>query len=129
MSLTIDVTHFEELDEHMLDLPGDPALWTISAIADSLHVITRTLRRKFKQGFSRSPKRVLEALVLLRAAMLLATETVTQGQVAGQVGYRHYRTFCRAFKRRLAMTPGEWRKSVRPVGCEGALKALEEIPF
>jgi transcriptional regulator GlxA family with amidase domain len=51
---------------------------------------------------------------MLQAARLLRESPATMADVAEKVGYTSEAAFAKAFKRTLARTPGEVRRSVPP---------------
>jgi AraC-like DNA-binding protein len=100
---------FASLVEARLEglLPGNG---TLEAIAEAMHMSSRTLQRRLEQdgtGFSEVLDRVRERLARqwLRDAELLLTE------VGYKLGFSDLATFSRAFKRWTGIPPGTWRQS------------------
>jgi AraC-like DNA-binding protein len=87
-----------------------PGKGTLEAIAEAMHMSSRTLQRRLEQdgtGFSEVLDRVRERLARqwLRDTELLLME------VGYKLGFSDLATFSRAFKRWTGIPPGTWRQS------------------
>jgi AraC-like DNA-binding protein len=87
---------------------------TIAAVAESLHLSTRTLQRRLdEQGCSF--RTVVEDTRRAKAEEYLQGSRMSLSEVAFMLGYSEQSTFQQAFKRWTGMTPGEFRgRAVRP---------------
>lgn len=56
----------------------------------------------------------LTALRIAAAERLLATTAMPLSDIAAAVGYSHAETFSHAFRRARGISPGAWRRSLRP---------------
>ena len=65
--------------------------------------------RKFSTAVGETPRRLIERLRLERAAYLLAVTQARVIDIALDVGFESHETFSRAFRRRFACSPTEWR--------------------
>lgn len=74
------------------------------------NVSRSTLYRRFEAALGRAPHEEILRVQLERAKTLLAEHDFTLERVAELTGFRHSEYFCVAFKRRLGMTPGEYRR-------------------
>lgn len=67
---------------------------------------------RFRTLVGASPMAYLTRWRMLQAARLLRESRATMAEVAEKVGYTSEAAFAKAFKRTLARTPGEVRRSV-----------------
>lgn len=88
---------------------ADPTLSNVR-IASALHISEIYLRKLFHTYLSTSPKQYIQQRRFARAQELLAGSTCTVSVIAEQCGYSTVGMFCRAFKAKLGMTPGEYRE-------------------
>ena len=77
---------------------------TLEAIAEKLHVSTRTLRRKLQQEDT-SFQAISNRLRCNIACQLLADDVMSIAQIAEHLGYSDSATFCHAFKRWSGSSP------------------------
>ena len=70
----------------------------------------RTFIRRFVKATGLSPIEYVHALRLEEAKQILETEELAIEAVAGQVGYEDASFFSRLFRRRVGLTPAEYRR-------------------
>lgn len=66
--------------------------------------------RAFTQALGETPRRHVDRVRLERAAYRLSVTRDRVIDIALSVGFENHETFSRAFKRRFARTPSEWRR-------------------
>jgi AraC-like DNA-binding protein len=79
------------------------------ALAELLHVSARTLHRQLKEEGA-SLQQLKDEVRLDRAKELLWRTDRPVKQVAAAVGFRNEKSFARAFRQRVGVTPGEFRR-------------------
>lgn len=70
----------------------------------------RTFKRRFAQATGMSPLEYVHTLRLEEAKHLLETTELPVEAVAGEVGYQDASFFGRLFRRRVALTPAQYRR-------------------
>src|SRR5215468_6993740 len=70
----------------------------------------RTFTRRFSMATGMSPLDYIHALRLEEAKQILETQDLPIETVALEVGYQDNGFFGRMFRRRVGMTPGQYRK-------------------
>ncbi|WP_229786959.1 GlxA family transcriptional regulator [Actinokineospora fastidiosa] len=95
------------LDHHLRD-PYD-----LTRLADTFHVSTRTLLRRFRAETGTTPLGHLQATRVRRARHLLETTDRTVTAIAAEVGYRDPGTFTTIFTRLTACKPSTYRTTFR----------------
>lgn len=86
-------------------------------VADLLarfHVSRSVLYRRFHDTLNRSPHEEILRVQLERAKRLLDESDFTLERIAGLSGFQHSEYLSVAFKRELGLTPGDYRRQVRP---------------
>ncbi len=73
----------------------------------------RSLNRRFREAIGLSPLDYLQGIRVDAAKELLHTTNLTVAEVSFRVGYQDQGHFNRIFQRRMAVTPREYRKTVR----------------
>ena len=91
--------------------PADP--WTLDELADAAGVSRSTLAERFARYLGQGPMTYLADWRLELAAESLRTTSRSVLDIAGDVGYESEAAFNRAFKRRFALPPARYRKSLR----------------
>lgn len=81
----------------------------ISEIADQLHINRSYLYRIFKDNTNISIQDYLVSIRLNKACTLLNETSLSASSISGLVGYSHYPTFFKIFKRFTGLTPVEYR--------------------
>jgi AraC-like DNA-binding protein len=79
------------------------------ALARELNVSYSSFRHTFQQHTGSSPHQYLLELRLVRARNLLTQTTLCVKEIAQQVGFEDEHYFCRFFKMKTGLTPGQWR--------------------
>jgi len=84
------------------------------ALARELNVSYSSFRHTFQQHTGSSPHQYLLELRLVRARHLLAQGINSVKEVAKQAGFDDEHYFCRFFKMKTGLTPGQWRARALP---------------
>jgi AraC family transcriptional activator of mtrCDE len=92
----------------MLTEPERP--WSVERLARTCHMSRATFARLFRSTGAATPGDVLLRLRMAQAALWLEQSERALGDIAEAVGYRSEAAFCRAFKRSVGMSPGEYRE-------------------
>lgn len=86
---------------------------SVTAIAQRLSVVRRTLERAFLKDTGRSIHDELMTCRLERAKRLLAETQVAVKAIAFAAGFSSVSSMSRVFRRELEITPSDYRKSIR----------------
>ena len=78
-------------------------------LAKELNISYSSFRHTFQQHTGASPHQYLLELRLVRARNLLEQTTLSIKEIAQQAGFEDEHYFCRFFKLKTGMTPGQWR--------------------
>jgi len=85
----------------------------LSQVAERFGLSTRTLNRRFKAATGQTPLDYLQEIRINNARDLLKTSNLTIAEIADKVGYQDTGYFTTLFKKQLAITPREYRATVR----------------
>lgn len=85
--------------------------FAIRDIAEKLNTSEKTLQRKLKQA-NVSFNSLVDDVRQILSLIYLEDSNISQLDIALLLGYSEQTTFCRAFKRWVGETPGEYRKSL-----------------
>ena len=85
------------------------ARWSVDAMAQAAGMSRTSFNARFRAAVGQPPMTYLTELRLRRAAGYLSTTTKNVRQVAHLVGYDNEASFSKAFSRRFARPPGEYR--------------------
>ncbi|BFM16369.1 AraC family transcriptional regulator [Maricurvus nonylphenolicus] len=96
--------HFESVANGL----REPDLPVLSEMATYFHMSPRTLTRKLQAEGSHY-KSLLETVRFEHAEGLLAEKRLDIGSIASILGYQEASNFSRAFRRRYAISPQDWR--------------------
>ncbi len=88
---------------------NDPDL-SLQLLSDQFNTNQSYLSRLFKDEFSENFVDYLTRIRIVHAKHLLKTTDDLIQDISIQVGYLHYFSFNRVFKRVVGVTPGEYRK-------------------
>lgn len=88
---------------------ADPELNSLR-LADSAGVSEVYLRKLFCRYYGVPPMRYLQQFRLNKSMIGLLQSSVSISEIALECGYTNPYHFCRAFKQRTGMTPGEYRR-------------------
>jgi AraC-like DNA-binding protein len=91
------------------DKPHQP--WTVAEIAARVAISRSAFAAKFTQLVGEPPLRYLTRLRLNAATARLRSGNDKLSVIADAAGYESLPAFAKAFKRRLGVTPGEYRRS------------------
>jgi len=83
---------------------------SVEELAGKFACTRRHLNRIFHQAFGASVAAIRMEMRLLKAVSLLRQKKTKVIDVAEKCGFNHLSLFNSCFKRRFAMSPGEWRK-------------------
>jgi AraC-like DNA-binding protein len=98
--------------EHIHAHLFDPGL-TVKRLRDRLGLTDSMFSPRFRRYHGRTPGRYIRHLRVEAAKRLLRRfEDVRISEVAFHVGYEHYRTFARVFKRVVGQSPQAFREHV-----------------
>lgn len=85
--------------------------WSVTAMAEQMHISTGYLQLIYKQTFGNTcMEDVIKGRIRLAKEQLIYTDK-TVGEIADFCGYRNVEHFCRQFKAITKMTPGRFRKA------------------
>jgi AraC-like DNA-binding protein len=79
------------------------------ALARELNVSYSSFRHTFQQHTGSSPHQYLLELRLVRARNLLTHTALSIKEISQRVGFEDEHYFCRYFKMKAGLTPGQWR--------------------
>lgn len=82
-------------------------------LAERFGMSQRTLNRRFKHALGQSPIAFLQEVRINTARDLLKTSNLSLGEIADKVGYQNAGYFSQLFKKQLATSPNDYRKTVR----------------
>lgn len=85
----------------------------LAQVAARFDMSLRTLNRRFKAATGQTPLGYLQEIRITNARDLLKTSNLTIGDIAEKVGYQDTGYFTGLFKRQLAITPSDYRATVR----------------
>jgi AraC family transcriptional activator of mtrCDE len=116
-----------ERPDGLLALAGNPRLgaaltalfneparaWTLPELAHRSNMSRATFIRHFQERLGRSASDLLTDIRMTVAANALKTSDLSSGAVAELAGYQSEAAFQRAFKRRMGITPAQWRRKAR----------------
>lgn len=78
-------------------------------LAKEFHLSISQLNRKFREHTGQSPHEYLTNLRINRAKILLKDSQMTIAEIAGEVGYAYDTSLAAAFRRKMGMSPREFR--------------------
>jgi AraC-like DNA-binding protein len=84
------------------------------ALARELNISYSSFHHTFQQHTGSSPHQYLLDLRLVRARNLLTETTLSVKAIAQQAGFDDEHYFCRFFKTKTGLTPGQWRSQSLP---------------
>jgi transcriptional regulator GlxA family with amidase domain len=98
-------------------LHRDPArAWTVEGLAREVAMSRSRFAARFTALVGRPPLDYLAEWRMQRARGLLRAGGVSVGEVAGRLGYRSGAAFSHAFRRRLGVPPGAYRRAHAAAG-------------
>lgn len=103
-------SHDPRIGQALRLLHADPSRrWRVDDLARAVGLSRSALGERFRSLVGQSPMRYLSAWRIQLAEELLQDSRLSVAQVAARVGFDAPVAFHRAFKRRLGMTPAQWR--------------------
>jgi AraC family transcriptional activator of mtrCDE len=90
--------------------------WSLPELARLSHMSRATIARHFQQRLGRTANDLLTDIRMTLAANKLRQSSVSTAAVATAVGYQSEAAFQRVFKRRMGVTPAQWRRAELPSG-------------
>ena len=82
-------------------------------LAERFGMSLRTLNRRFKAALGKTPVAFLQEIRINTARDLLKTSNLSLSEIADKVGYQDASYLSQLFKKHLATSPQEYRKTVR----------------
>jgi AraC family transcriptional regulator, activator of mtrCDE len=95
----------------ILEAPEKP--WSLERMAALSHMSRATFARLFHTIAGATPATVLTQIRMTQAALWLAQDKLSVGDVGEAVGYQSEAAFNRVFKRHFGMGPGRYRRQSR----------------
>jgi len=86
---------------------------TLSQLASRFGMSSRSMNRRFKAATGQTPLGYLQEVRINNARDLLKTSNLTISQIADKIGYQDTSYFTNLFKKQLAITPSDYRATVR----------------
>jgi LacI family transcriptional regulator len=86
----------------------------VESLLEVVPLSRSVLERRFSQILGRSPKTEILRVRLDRVCQLLAESDLSLEDVAGKAGFDHPEYMSRLFKKKMGVTPGEFRKQAGP---------------
>lgn len=90
--------------------------WTLAMLAGAAGASRSVLASAFAQQVGTTPIAYLMRIRMMRAETLLRDDRYPLNQIASLCGYRSDTAFSRAFRAHAEMSPGAWRRAMRPPG-------------
>lgn len=85
--------------------------WRLGELADQVGLSSSALIERFNARLGLTPIEYLCRWKMLKAHELLATTEAKISEIAVRVGYQSEASFCKAFKKRMGVSPGQVRRS------------------
>ena len=92
--------------------------WTLEELASLANMSKSGLSERFKNMIGDSPLSYLARLRMQKAGTLLKSSTKSIAEIAILSGYQSESAFNKAFKKKVGITPGNFREISRNEGCE-----------
>ncbi|MGQ9472633.1 MAG: AraC family transcriptional regulator [Candidatus Caldatribacteriaceae bacterium] len=83
----------------------------IQKMAQELGISPQHFRDLFRRYVGKSPKEYLTALKLQRSTCMLLHGEYTIADIAFRLGFTSIRQFSKAFRKKMGITPAEWRRT------------------
>ncbi|MNR43960.1 HTH-type transcriptional regulator YesS [compost metagenome] len=83
---------------------------SLSLICDQFQMKSSNLSRLFKEEFGQNFVDYLAQIRIEQAKLMLKESQEPIQDIAAKIGYSHYISFNRAFKKLTGLTPGDYRK-------------------
>ena len=92
--------------------------WTLEELASMANLSKSGLSERFKNMIGDSPLSYLSRLRMQKAGTLLKSSTKSIAEIAILSGYQSESAFNKAFKKKVGITPGNFREISRNEGCD-----------
>jgi LacI family transcriptional regulator len=115
--LAIDDRHIASALKHIRELACDGL--DVEALLKLVPLSRSVLERRFSKILGKSPKTEILRVRLDRVRRLLAESDLTLAEVAEKAGFEHPEYMSRLFKKKVGITPGEFRKQSGSTGLPG----------
>lgn len=112
--LAIDDRHIASALKHIREHACDGL--DVAALLRAIPLSRSVLERRFSSVIGRSPNAEILRVRLARVCRLLAESDLPLAEVAGMTGFEHPEYMSRLFKKKMGITPGEFRKNSGPTG-------------
>jgi LacI family transcriptional regulator len=112
--LAIDDRHIAAALKHIREQACDGL--DVESILKVVPLSRSVLERRFSQILGISPKAEILRVRLDRVCRLLAESDLSLAEVAQKAGFEHPEYMSRLFKKKMGITPGEFRKNAVPTG-------------
>jgi transcriptional regulator GlxA family with amidase domain len=99
----------ERVDAYLMQKLSDSDL-SVDDLAAHLRMSPRTMGRRFRLVFHKTPQAYLQQLRIERAKLLLESSSMRLDEIISAVGYADEASFRKLFKRQTDATPNEYRK-------------------
>ncbi|HEX9188517.1 MAG TPA: AraC family transcriptional regulator, partial [Vicinamibacteria bacterium] len=100
------------------DRPAEP--WTLERLGEEAGISRSSLHERFVHFIGQPPMQYLTRWRMQVASGLLRDTGAKLALVSLAVGYESEAAFCRAFKREVGVSPGEWRRARRGSSAPGS---------
>ena len=87
---------------------------TTAKVANHVALSRSTLQRRFAAALGRSPRDEILRAQLERVKQLLIDTDLPLSRIASLAGFQYAESMCRLFKRKIGLTPGQFRKRAGP---------------
>lgn len=100
-----------EFAEILEDIQNNYQTVTLGALSEKYGYSRRQLIRIIQNCTGRNFTELQTSLRMEKASLILAARTASAGDVALEIGFADFSSFCRTFKKYFGCTPGEYMKS------------------
>ena len=86
---------------------------SVTSMAAQSSMSVRNFSRRFKEAIGKTPLQYLQDIRIDIASDLLQSSNLSIGDIADKVGYSDTSHFSRLFRKKLTISPSEYRTTVR----------------
>ncbi len=116
-----------EVKGYIIEHYGDPQV-NVSAVADTFHLSPDHLGRIFNGETGTTVSSYIMDTRISEASKLLRESTVSINDIAALVGYADANYFAKVFRRKMGLTPSEYRRMLRRAKGEGESFEIQDQP-
>jgi AraC-like DNA-binding protein len=110
-----EIVVVQAIRDHVGRLPADEQQpWTVARLAARIGLSRSTFAARFAEVVGEPPMRYLAGWRIRHAQWLLRGTGYSVAEIGAQVGYQTEPAFSRAFKQRVGMAPGSYRRATTP---------------